>query len=43
VVLDRALTDGEFGRDVLAGVTGQHELHDLALPQRQGRQMALSR
>ena len=36
MVLDRALTDAEVGGNVLARVTGEHEVHDLALARRSG-------
>jgi hypothetical protein len=31
MVLDRALADAEIGGNVLAGMAGEHQLHDLAL------------
>ena len=31
MVLDRALADAEVGGDVLAGMAGEHQVHDLAL------------
>src|SRR2546421_11427629 len=31
MVLDRALADAEIGGNVLARMTGEHQLHDLAL------------
>ncbi len=37
MVLDRALTDAEVGGNVLARVTGEHEVHDLALAGGQAR------
>ena len=35
MVLDRALADAEIRGDVLAGMPGEHHVHDLALPRRQ--------
>jgi hypothetical protein len=32
VILDGALTDSEIRSYILAGVTGENHLHDLALP-----------
>lgn len=32
VILDSALTDSKIRSDILAGVTGENHLHDLALP-----------
>jgi hypothetical protein len=31
MVLDRTLADAEVGRNILAGMAGKHQLHDLAL------------
>jgi hypothetical protein len=40
IVLDRALANAEVGRNVLAGVAGEHQLHDLALTRGQTREAA---
>ena len=37
MIFDGALADVQIGRDVLAGVSGQHEIHDLALSRRETR------
>ena len=39
MIFDRALADAEIGGDVLAGMAGQHPLHDVALPRREPGQM----
>jgi hypothetical protein len=37
VVLDGALVDAKVRRDILVGVAGEDQLHDLALPRSEAR------
>ena len=35
MIFDRALADPQIGRDILARMTGQNQIHDLMLARRQ--------
>ena len=39
MVLDRALADAKVRGDILAGVAGEDQVHDLALSRREARDM----
>ena len=43
MVFDRALTNTQIRCDILAGMTGKNEIHNLALSRRQARDLACSR